>query len=473
MMTEYHNNKVNKRLHELIESGDFSAFENMSLKDEVSSKILNYQFSHVFNLRLCFKNNRIVLDGSETGTGKTYTTCALAKELNMPIFVICPKIIISKWRTVARYFGIVIIDAINYETARLGKTYNRSGNRIKSKHINIVDGKYRWKCLSNNALIVFDEAHRCKNPNSKNGKLLLSTKNIRCKVLMLSATISNNPKDFSSFGYMLGLYNSWQRGKGFITEQIRRESNTIDATNKLNVLHKCIFPDRGARMCVKEIGDDFPKNQIISECYDINSRQRNLANRAFKNIKNNLNNSSAGDTKLKIKENRNSLDELQKSRQLLEKIKIPIFEELINEYLDRGNNVAVFVNFTETIKILSSKFKTDCIIWGSQDVKTREKHIDDFQKNKKNLILCNIKAGGTGIDLNDKYGVPRVSLISPPFSGDDLIQTLGRIYRVDTKTPALQQIVWISGTCEEIICNRIKNKIKFMEKIYDDDLQIF
>jgi hypothetical protein len=90
--------------------------------------------------------------------------------------------------------------------------------------------------------------------------------------------------------------------------------------------------------------------------------------------------------------------------------------------------------------------------------------------NKDNLIICNIKVGGQSISLHDKYGRPRVSLIVPSFSSIDLLQSLGRIHRAGSKSPALQRIIYCSNTCEEVISRRLNSKIEFLSKINDDDL---
>jgi len=68
------------------------------------------------------------------------------------------------------------------------------------------------------------------------------------------------------------------------------------------------------------------------------------------------------------------------------------------------------------------------------------------------------------------HGVPRVSIISPSFRSDQLAQALSRIHRAGAKTPAFQRIIYCAGTCEEIICNRLKEKLKFMAKLNDNDL---
>ena len=55
-----------------------------------------------------------------------------------------------------------------------------------------------------------------------------------------------------------------------------------------------------------------------------------------------------------------------------------------------------------------------------------------------------IQAGGVGVSLHDLHGGhPRMSIISPTWSGQDLKQVLGRIHRAGSKTPAIQKIVFV------------------------------
>jgi superfamily II DNA or RNA helicase len=165
----------------------------------------------------------------------------------------------------------------------------------------------------------------------------------------------------------------------------------------------------------------------------------------------------------------NELTKTLRQRQLIEKIKIPIFEDLAKDYIENGFNVAIFVNFLDTMHELKKRLKTDCIIYGDQDDIQRKKNIDRFQNNETNVIIVSIGVI-EGIGLHDLHGVPRVSLISPNFSSNMLIQCLGRIHRAGAKTPALQRIITCADTLEENICNNLRKKLQFLSTLNDDDL---
>ena len=54
-------------------------------------KLLSYQVPHVYQLYECLQKNQCILDASDTGTGKTYTTIMLCKLLNLNPMIICTK----------------------------------------------------------------------------------------------------------------------------------------------------------------------------------------------------------------------------------------------------------------------------------------------------------------------------------------------------------------------------------------------
>ena len=460
--------KLHKRINHMFsyEADDF--FVNINLKDEVADKLLDFQFMHVFNLMSAFRSHNVVLDGSDTGTGKTYSAIALCKQLNLRPIIICPKTIMSNWKHVCDLFGIYPLTIVNYECIKAGKAYDKFGNRIDCSFIEVsqLDEKtveFRWK-VPKNALIIFDEVHKCKNMKTLNGKLLLSAK-MQDKVLMLSATLSDKPESFHIFGYMLGCYKNIRQAKNWINGMILEDNAYLGSKPQLSAINKFIYPERGSRMRIVELGNKFPTNQTSSDCYFIEESKRETVNHAFKKINKY---STKVNSSLDKNNNGEILGEIIKARKTLESIKIPIIEELANDYIENGYNVVIFVNFTDTINELAKIFNTDCIVNGATSLNKKEENIQRFQSNKTNLIICNIGLAN-GFSLHDLHGVPRVSIISPSFSSNELIQALGRICRVGAKSPALQRIVYCANTCEEIICNRLKEKIGFMSKLNDND----
>lgn len=447
--------KVEKKIDEMLESNNYGFLESTYVDKFITSKLYHYQELHLYNMIHSYKNNRIILDGSETGTGKTYVSVALCKHFNLVPLIIAPLIILSHWKSVCNVFNVVPLDIINYEAIKkINNTPYYTSSHINNKLC------VKW-ILPHNSIIIFDEAHRCKKNTTLNGKLLLSTKHITNKVLLISGTIADTPSSFCIFGYMLDLYKTMKSGHKWIQNKLLEDRTSMDKS--ASSIKNEIFSTKGSRMVIKDIKNEFPDNQIIAECYDVTDV--NKINEIYKKI---------NDYQLSMKGSDNDLiiSKILYMRMELELIKLPIIHDLINEYVENGYNVAVFLNFNESINTLAKNINTDCIIIGNQSTTQRDTNINDFQKNIKNVIICNIKSGSECISLHDIYGRPRVSLISPSFSSTELLQTLGRIHRIGSLSPALQRIIYCANTCETNICNILNDKLKFSKLIYDDDLII-
>jgi superfamily II DNA or RNA helicase len=320
-----------------------------------------------------------------------------------------------------------------------------------------VLASFSWT-LPEKTLVIFDEVHRCKNVKTLHFKLLISIRNYlseSVKCLVLSATVADKIKYFAPVGYVLGWIDDCSKYAVWLNRKSRDTGFP-----KSKTLHHLIFPFHGSRIKISELGDLFPKNHVLSEVYEMeNAKEIEIQYDIIKNCIENL--------RTKKDENNCILAKILRARQMIELLKYPTFCELIDDHLESDLSVVVFVNFNDTMMKLANTYNTRSLIHGKQTQVERDKVIDDFQDNKTNLIIVNIKAGGVGISLNDRHGVQRVSIISPTWSGQDTIQCLGRIHRAESKTPAIQKFVFCAGTIEEYICDKLKDKLNTISSIND------
>jgi SNF2 family DNA or RNA helicase len=459
------NKKIEKRVIDMFNNKHFDEdFLDITLDNMINKNILPYQSLHILNLIARLKKGPCVsvLDSSTTGTGKTYCAIATCYHLKLQPIIICPRSIMSNWKSVCKIFNVIPILIVNYETIKSGKQYDTNMKHIKSPYIQKINNNYQWKFNNlnkNNIVVIFDEAHKCKNNKSLNGKLLLSLKGL-VKVMLLSATICDKPEDFLVFGQMLDFYDTVKKGKHWIQGIIRDDKNSF---NNESSLSKHIYPHCGSKMELSDLGNTIPDNIISVECYSLDTKYINIINEEYKKIK--LLSTKPG----------SQLTEIIKSRQLIEINKVSILIDLCYKYLELNKSVVIFVNFTKTLELLKTEFDTNNIkysyIVGGQTIEERHNNIELFQKNNNKVMIAMIQAGGESINLHDEYGKsPRVSLINPSMSSIELIQALGRIYRIGTKTKVLQKLVFCEDTYEINICNIIKKKINFLNKLTDDDL---
>jgi superfamily II DNA or RNA helicase len=175
--------------------------------------------------------------------------------------------------------------------------------------------------------------------------------------------------------------------------------------------------------------------------------------------------------KTEKKDGDNKLTILLRAREKTELIKIPLIVDLVNEGIEQGMSVVVFLNFTNSIKALSERLNTKCIFDGKTPDKIRQQNVDEFQSDKERIIIVNTQSGGAGLTLGDITGkYPRLSLISPSYSAVIMRQCTGRVWRENSKTKSVQKIVFVADTVEESVCESVKQKLNNLDTLNDGDL---
>lgn len=449
------------------------------LNEKIKNKLFDYQINHTERLIKIIQTNGSVLDASDTGTGKTYCGVSLCAQLNLKPFVICPKAVISGWESVCKDFNVKPFVIVNYETIWRGKYYKNIKNkdkRVTCPYLDvIIDEKGRlsdvnWK-VPDDVIFIFDEVHKCSHFGTFNSILLYTAFNTGNKLMALSATVADNPSKFLLFTYILNFIDPSDADENMsFKKYISIMENWIFRDRKPMVkIHHMLFPDRASRIRIDDLGDKFPETQITSDSYFLDENKRKQIIKEYEKVAKELD-------KLRDKKQKDKsayFVTLLRAHQKIELLKIPIFVELAHDFKENGFSIVIFVNFTQTLKTLSILLKTDCLIHGSQTKEERDRNINLFMKNKKKIIICNIKAGGVGISLHDKYGGhPRMSLVSPTWNSIELVQALGRIHRAGGKSKSIQKIIYVAKTVEEDISRKVKKKLRNINSINNGDLDL-
>jgi superfamily II DNA or RNA helicase len=456
----------------------------MSLDTKIKDKLLSFQIEHTENLIHILNKNITALDASETGTGKTYCAIAACASLNLTPIIICPKSVIYTWKKVCKIFNVKPFIIVNYECIRIGKYYNQDNERIECPYIiykpkdtskdKYNETYYEWNLdkLDKNIIFIFDEVHKCSSISTLNGKLLYYTKLTEKNVLILSATIADNPEKFKLFYYILNFIDPKhvkEKKMTFMQYMSYMRSWIMRDAKPMYRIYTMLYPDRATRMRIDILKDLFPENQVTAIPYSMDKKREIEIEKAYQDISSYLDELKNKE----LKDKGNILTKILRAHQKIELLKIPTFVELTNDYIENNFSVVIFVNFTESLKLLSKLLFSKCLIYGEQTTQERENNIDLFQNNRSRIIICNIKSGGVGISLHDiEGGHPRVSLISPTWSSIDLTQALGRIHRAGAKSKSLQRIIYTANTIEEKIADKIEKKLKNMNEINNGDLDL-
>jgi len=415
----------------------------------------------------CIRQIGSAIDGSDTGSGKTYTAIGAARELGMKVAVVCPKAVIESWKRVIKdHFKLDLVFVLNYEALKGGKYTDY----IELKRLeNSMMTTYHWN-LPKDTLIIFDESHRLKGKDTKNAQMAIAAKRQSYKVLCCSATNAIDPLELNAVGYILGLHKCgmdfYQFAKDYGCKKGIGGLHFPGDNYSLKKLHKDIFIERGVRLKKDEI-PGFPDSDIIVDPYTIEDDDAEEINRIYSEMENELKN-------LEIQSGPKTAVEMTirlRARQKIELLKVPLIVEMTEDLIADGQSVVIMTNFSDTIRALSKKLKTNCIVWGENKGDERQKNIDDFQSDEERILILNIAAGGVGVSLHDLHGNhPRTALISPNDSAPLMRQAFGRVHRDGAKTKSQQRVLFIANTVEEQVCNNVKVKLTSLDRINDGDL---
>lgn len=443
----------------LIPTEKKPAPEVVGYKIKQVTGLLPYQVSHASALCAAIYKYNAALDASDTGTGKTYSALAVCREFGVTPAIVCPLSVIPSWERVLKHFKMDALFIKNWEGCK-SKKFGHGGF---DEH-----DKYTWR-LNRRVMLIFDEAHKAKGEYTLNSKMVIAAAKQEIPMMLLSATIATTPREMRAMGFALGLHSLLDFRTFCLTYGcFQNQWNGWECANPKEAMQKIsseIFPARGSRMRIAELGDAFPECQISADAYVTKAVKKQ--NDEYKALLLEI-------EKLKAAKKQNVqaaiLSLNLRFRQFAELCKVDLLEDLAKDALENGLSVALFVNFTATLDELASRLKA-VTVHGQQTGTERQEAIDAFQSNKKRVIVLNIQAGGAGISLHDLEGdFPRLGLVCPTYRATDLKQVLGRIHRAGAKSKALYRLIYASGTIEEKICKSVARKLAAISTLNDGDL---
>lgn len=429
------------------------------------------QIEHLANVLERCGTNRFCLSGNDTGTGKTLVGIEVCKARKERPIIIAPKAVLTSWKRTCARQGVQPYMVINIEMLKTGKVRLPNHNAPLLQKAVQYDGKrryntFQWGEIPTDSRIILDEAHVFGGKDSDTSKVLAILKGKHCP-LGLSATLADSPLRLRAVGYLLGLhdfvdqsYIRWCLNHGIFTtgyKQLRFDPASPRGKQGMLRIHEHLFPKYGSRIRRADM-PNAPEFEIIPTLVDP-EESAEAVQEAYEECE-----------KPPEYQGDSILVKILRARQLSEALKLRYMEYRIEDLLEEGLAVIVFVNFIESVNELVTRLKrhSPSVIIGQGHKKTqslvgrcldRDKEKDRFQNDTTRLIICTVSAGGTGIDLHDVHGyAPRHVLIAPPVSAIHLEQALGRAPRDGTKSKTSQEILCLAGTIEETIFDRVMNK---------------
>lgn len=457
-----------------------------------TGELLEHQIDHAQRLLNIFKRSTFAGDTSTPGKGKTYSASYVAKHLNLPVMVFCPKSAIEMWYDVLTSFGVSIVGITNYDMARSShsetdvKTRDmRDGftttatlchwiRKKKTKRVkkgpvktDAVLYKYRWH-LPYKCFIIFDEEHIGKNVHTLtfqliSGAIEAATKQGH-KVLLLSATPIEKDTNLKSIMYFLGLI------KAPTMNSVSQYFGESVSKTDMKMVHERLYdPEHGymsfmpdanipahitndVKPMTFEMSEDITE-KIVSHNQAIMDARRRLKERKFTR----------------------GLGDINTNRTSIEMFKVQEMAKIVAEVFKTGyiggagpfKRIGIFVNHKNALRELSAMLGAligkhmISEFHGDQTSEQSSASVSAFMSGKTSILIATIKKGGQSISFHDTIGdKPTLVLISPPTSGSALLQCVGRFFRTNVKSSVTQCIVFTKGDpIEESIRDGLARKM--------------
>lgn len=440
--------------------------------------LLPYQEEPATRLLSLSYQERVSVNASDTGTGKTYMGLHVVEQRHeAPFLVVCPKPTVPNWKHLIHHFGLnrSCLDVINIEKLKGGRTkWLKRPDKNNPK-------TYQW-VLPDHTFLLIDEAHQYGGQDSQNAYALayLSVMS-KIHIHLMSATLADSPARFRAFGFLMGLhdfvhFDRWAIEHGCFRDEYNNLRFTRVPTHQFNPmlkLHQAIFPRFGIRLRIVDI-PDFPRNTLVPVLVALNPTPayEKKVEAYMKSLKDEeIEVEHWSESPVNSKTDQNTMVVLLRERQRIELMKLPWLAEQIKQCVEEEErSAAVFLNFKESIRWLQTMIPPSVAVTGDHSSKDRENSRNLFQDNRIHVLIATHGAGGTGIDLHDLKGRPRTSFISPCFAPVQFTQTLGRIHRAGGLSPSIQNIICMEDTIEEMVLTRLENKLQNLSTLNDGDL---
>lgn len=355
----------------------------------------------------------------------------------------------------------------NIETLRGGSFKEKQGNRTVIRFP--IAEKIQELCDKGIiGMIAFDEAHKAKNPDSQQGKALLS---IHCKgpkIPMSGTFVLNNPLDlylplrwagFETHSFYAYKQHYCKMG-GFGGKEIVGYKNLDELRSMVSKV-----------MLRRVKGDvlDLPPKVHTIEWVDAYPEQKSLYKEVRDQVRDNID---------KVKVHPDPLSEMLRLRQVTgypgilsstvtKSAKMDRMEELVEDEVSVGGKAIIFSNWSEMTNVIRHKLKkyNPAYITGEVGSVQRMEEKDRFQNDPNcKVMIGTIGALGTGFTLT---AAQLVIFVDEPWNRGIKDQAEDRAHRIGTRGTVRVVTILTRDTVDEGVYNLVQKKGKMADLLVD------
>lgn len=355
----------------------------------------------------------------------------------------------------------------NIETLRGGSFKEKQGKRTVIRFP--IAEKIQELCDKGIiGMIAFDEAHKAKNPDSQQGKALLSIDCKGPKIPMSGTFVLNNPLDlylplkwagFETHSFYAYKQHYCTMG-GFGGKEIVGYKNLDELRSMVSKV-----------MLRRVKGDvlDLPPKVHTIEWVDAYPEQKSLYKDVRDQVRDNID---------KVKVHPDPLSEMLRLRQVTgypgilsstvtKSAKMDRMEELVEDEVAVGGKAIIFSNWSEMTNVIRHKLKkyNPAYITGEVGSVQRMEEKDRFQNDPNcKVMIGTIGALGTGFTLT---AAQLVIFVDEPWNRGIKDQAEDRAHRIGTRGTVRIVTILTRDTVDEGVYNLVQKKGKMADLLVD------
>lgn len=355
----------------------------------------------------------------------------------------------------------------NIETLRGGSFKEKQGKRTVMRFP--IAEKIQELCDKGIiGMIAFDEAHKAKNPDSQQGKALLSIDCKGPKIPMSGTFVLNNPLDL----YLPLRWSGFETHSFYAYKQHYCKMGGFGGKEIVGYKNLDELRSMVSKVMLRRVkGDvlDLPPKVHTIEWVDAYPEQRSLYKDVRDQVRDNID---------KVKVHPDPLSEMLRLRQVTgypgilsstvtKSAKMDRMEELVEDEVSVGGKAIIFSNWSEMTNVIRHKLKkyNPAYITGEVGSVQRMEEKDRFQNDPNcKVMIGTIGALGTGFTLT---AAQLVIFVDEPWNRGIKDQAEDRAHRIGTRGTVRVVTILTRDTVDEGVYNLVQKKGKMADLLVD------
>lgn len=355
----------------------------------------------------------------------------------------------------------------NIETLRGGSFKEKQGKRTVTRFP--IAEKIQELCDKGIiGMIAFDEAHKAKNPDSQQGKALLSIDCKGPKIPMSGTFVLNNPLDL----YLPLRWSGFETHSFYAYKQHYCKMGGFGGKEIVGYKNLDELRSMVSKVMLRRVkGDvlDLPPKVHTIEWVDAYPEQKSLYKDVRDQVRDNID---------KVKVHPDPLSEMLRLRQVTgypgilsstvtKSAKMDRMEELVEEEVSVGGKAIIFSNWSEMTNVIRHKLKkyNPAYITGEVGSVQRMEEKDRFQNDPNcKVMIGTIGALGTGFTLT---AAQLVIFVDEPWNRGIKDQAEDRAHRIGTRGTVRIVTILTRDTVDEGVYNLVQKKGKMADLLVD------